>query len=265
QAGFGECSVARGLDEGLVDRLAGKRRDQRREIRRLAAGHARHPDRLGRSGAARAAEVGELPFAIEKLRRARRGIAEVHPVPGSELQQVGAGFEFGFEQQLLLLERDDAPLGPDHLAGDRMHLEVQHQVQHRANRQRCEPADATDATLRSHAASPWWARAGAAVRTAQRSVAERARGLRSVSASDGRTAFDRRSKVGVCSPLASGKWRLARAVAPAASRKKRLTIRSSRLWKLTTAKRPPALSSRSAARKPCSSSSSSPFTWIRMA
>src|SRR5690606_12768860 len=110
------------------------------------------------------------------------------------------------------------------------------EIERSAGGQGGNPADAANAALLGHAAS----RAGAAVRTAARKVAERARGLRKVSASEGRMAFESTVNVGSAESRASGRWRLARAVAPAASRRKRLTMRSSRLWKLTTARRPPA-------------------------
>src|SRR5690606_37689352 len=174
---------------------------------------------------------------------------------------VGTRLEFGFEQELLLLERDDLPFGADHFAPYRVHFQVQHQVQCRANGQCGDPADAANAAVARHAASLAWA----AVRLAQRRVAERARGLRRISASDGRIGFATSAKVGSRAAGASGKCRLERGVLPAASRRKRLTMRSSRLCKLTTARRPPALSTRSAALRPCSSSSSSPLTWMRIA
>src|SRR5690606_4667089 len=250
-----------GLDQSIVERLAGQRRDELRVGRRGISGPTGYPDRFGRPDRARAAEAGELALALEELRGARCGIAEIHPVPGGKLELVRTRLELGLEQQLLLLERNDLTLGTDDLAAHRVHLEMQHQVERGADRQRGDPADAANAALRGHAASL----DGAAVRIAARKVALRARGLRSVSASDGRIAFDTRSNVAARPARASGKWRLARAVAPDASRRKRFTMRSSRLWKLTTASRPPVLSRRSAATRPSSSSPSSPLTWIRIA
>ena len=49
---------------------------------------------------------------------------------------------------------------------------------------------------------------------------------------------------------ATGRWRDPAGVAPLRSWRKRLTMRSSRLWKVTTASRPPAEATRSAAREP---------------
>ena len=104
-----------------------------------------------------------------------------------------------------------------------------------------------------------WSHAGASVRTAVRSRAERARGFRASSASEGETGLATCSKVGAGPCAAIGRWREPAGTSPLRILRKRLTMRSSRLWKVTTAKRPPGRSDRSAARSPCSSSSSSAF------
>ena len=90
-----------------------------------------------------------------------------------------------------------------------------------------------------------------AVRTALRSRAERARGFAASSRSDGETGLATRSKVGSSGRRSAGRWREPAGVPPLRSRRKRLTIRSSRLWKVTTASRPPGFSARSAAARPC--------------
>ena len=110
-----------------------------------------------------------------------------------------------------------------------------------------------------------WSHAGASVRTADRSRAERARGLMASSRSEAATGFLTCPKLGAGPLTASGRWREPAGVAPLRLLRKRLTMRSSRLWKVTTASRPPGASARSAARSPCSSSSSSAFKWIRIA
>ena len=74
-----------------------------------------------------------------------------------------------------------------------------------------------------------------------------------------------RSNVGSRGSVSAGRWREPAGVPPLRSRKKRFTIRSSRLWKVTTASRPPGFNARSAASRPCSSSSSSAFKWMRIA
>src|SRR5690606_20569042 len=113
-----------------------------------------------------------------------RGIAEIDIVPRRQLQLVGTGFELRLQQQLLPFQRNDLPFGLHYLASHGMNLQVQHEIERGADRQHGDPAYTAKAALRSHAASL----AGAAVRVAERKVAERARGLRRISASDGRTA-----------------------------------------------------------------------------
>src|ERR1700722_5282274 len=114
-----------------------------------------------------------------------------------------------------------------------------------------------------HAAA---AQAGAAVRTAARSLAERARGLAASSASPGPFGpLNSSSKLGAAPFAAGGACRETPGVLPERSARKALTMRSSSEWKVTTASRPPAFSTRSAASKPASSSSSSAFTAIRSA
>ncbi len=73
------------------------------------------------------------------------------------------------------------------------------------------------------------------------------------------------AKLGAGPVLESGMWREAEGSLPARSTKKRLTIRSSSEWKVTTTSRPPGTSRRSAACRAATSSSSSPFTWMRSA
>ena len=104
------------------------------------------------------------------------------------------------------------------------------------------------------------------VRRAARSVADLARGLAASSRSPARTALPTASKVGAGPrSFAAGRWREPAGIAPLRLLRKRFTIRSSRLWKVTTARRPPGNKTRSAAASPPSSSASSWFTWMRMA
>ena len=76
---------------------------------------------------------------------------------------------------------------------------------------------------------------GLAVRTALLSRAERARGFAASSRSVGETGLATRSNVGSVGSTSAGRWREPAGVPPLRSRKKRLTMRSSRLWKVTTA------------------------------
>jgi len=90
--------------------------------------------------------------------------------------------------------------------------------------------------------------AGAAVRKPARSLAERARGFSSASASLAAIiAFPMGSKVAGLS-CAIGMWRDPEAL-PDRSEKNFLTIRSSSEWKVTTTNRPPGFSARSAAKR----------------
>ncbi len=72
-------------------------------------------------------------------------------------------------------------------------------------------------------------------------------------------------KIGARAAAVAGRCREPAGSLPERSRRNFLTIRSSRLWKVTTASRPPGLSTRSAAASPSASSSSSRFTWMRIA
>ena len=103
------------------------------------------------------------------------------------------------------------------------------------------------------------------VRSAARSLAERARGLRAVSASPGRTGplVTRRKLRHGLAPGAPGRWREPCAARPLRAAKNCLTIRSSSEWNVTTASRPPGLSTRSAAWSARTSSPSSSLTAIR--
>src|SRR5690606_28543722 len=198
-----------------------------------------------------APEAGPLPLVCEELPGRRRGVAEIDVVPPGRLALAGARLELGSGPQLLLFQRHDLPLRTHPVAAHGMHLEVAQHLKRRAHSKRCHPADPAKAALCDHAANL----AGSGVLSAARSVAERARGLRRVSSSAGRIALDTPANVGAGPLPVSGIWRLPRAVAPAASRRNCFTIRSSRLWKATTARFPPARSKRSAACRPSRSSS----------
>src|SRR5215217_381478 len=108
--------------------------------------------------------------------------------------------------------------------------------------------------------------AGAAVRTPARSLAERARGLAAVSASEGSTwPLNGSSKVGVGPPVTGGAWREPPGRRPARAAKKALAMRSSSEWNVTTPNRPPGFRIASAPSRPPSSSVSSSFTAMRRA
>ena len=109
-------------------------------------------------------------------------------------------------------------------------------------------------------------RGGAPVRTPKRSLAERERGLASASASLGSIGWPRgTSNVGWASAGSPGKRREAARPRPERLAKNCLTMRSSSEWKVTTARRPPGLRSRSAAARPRTSSPSSSLTAMRRA
>src|SRR5205085_1178742 len=114
--------------------------------------------------------------------------------------------------------------------------------------------------------SPLRGHGGAAVRSAARRRAARARGLRAISAALGFTARRVSNvKLGGGDPAPTGRCREARGALSLRRRKNSLTRRSSSEWKDTTASLPPGASSSSAAASPRSSSSNSSFTAIRKA
>src|SRR5262249_9816258 len=106
--------------------------------------------------------------------------------------------------------------------------------------------------------------AGASVRSAARSLAERARGLAAIAVASGVTNRPVRTRKPAGGCLASGRWRdpplrrlrVARNV---------FTMRSSSEWKATATSRPPGRSTASAAARPAASSASSSFTNRRSA
>ena len=79
---------------------------------------------------------------------------------------------------------------------------------------------------------------GVSVRTAARMRAERARGLAAISAAPGRTTRrpSRRNRAERTAVWASGAWREGLGRAAERSTRKRLTVRSSREWNVTTAR-----------------------------
>ena len=109
------------------------------------------------------------------------------------------------------------------------------------------------------------ARRGRRCGSPARSLAERARGLAAVSASLGATsACPSLSKVAARSCCFRQVARAATRL-PERSAKKRLTMRSSSEWKVTTTSRPPGFSARSAANSAWASSPSSSLTKMRSA
>ena len=163
------------------------------------------------------------------------------------------------------LGRDDLPLDPGELVALGRDLERQHVAAERGAADGRDPADGFE-TPRSCGHPFLLVHGDAEVRRATRSVAERARGLALISASPARTGLATARSWGPGRfPLGSGRWREPAGTSPLRSRRKRFTSRSSRLWKVTTASRPPGRSTCSAASSPPSSSSSSSFKWMRIA
>src|SRR5690606_9826443 len=193
------------------------------------------------SGDRREAEV-----TLGQLGDARRGV-EIAPL---RLQHM---------HRLLILQ--DLALHGGDLVLEHAHLLLDLEQDEGGDRAGSDPAE-DDETL--HAAClPSGPRAGAAVRSAARNCAERARGLARHSASLGRRV-PRNSGVKVAAALlpgaVGGAWREPPASRPLRSRRNCFTMRSSSEWKVTTASRPPGRSSFSAAARPRSSSPSSSFT-----
>src|SRR5450631_2097349 len=115
-----------------------------------------------------------------------------------------------------------------------------------------------------HAGKAAAACAGASVRSAARSFAERARGLAEISSSSGVTGrLVKMTKLGAACAI-SGRCRDP-PPALARSTRKFLTMRSSSEWNDTTTSRPPGFNTRSAAESARCSSSSSSLTKIRKA
>src|ERR1700744_2733925 len=113
-----------------------------------------------------------------------------------------------------------------------------------------------------HAGHSGAACVGASVRSAARSLAERARGLADISASSGVTGrLVKIVKLGAAFAV-SGRCRDPPPALPR-SPKKFLTMRSSREWNDTTTSRPPGFNTRSASESARCSSSSSWLTKIR--
>src|SRR4029078_8831893 len=104
--------------------------------------------------------------------------------------------------------------------------------------------------------------AGGSVRTAARKCAERALGFDLVSPSLGiRGRRLTRWKLGAPAvDFCSGRWREPFGASRLRLARKRLAMRSSSEWKVTTTRRPPAFKRSSAALKPRASSASSSFT-----
>src|SRR6185369_8841539 len=97
-----------------------------------------------------------------------------------------------------------------------------------------------------------------------RRVADRARTLLAISSADGMRRGSRLNFAGRAG-APTGAWREARGAVVARSVRKRLTMRSSRLWNETTTRRPSGLRILSAASRPRSNSPNSSFTWMRNA
>src|SRR5262245_22316644 len=106
--------------------------------------------------------------------------------------------------------------------------------------------------------------AGASVRSAARSLAERDRALAAISAGSGMTGRAVRMRKLAAGRLVSGRWR---EPPPRRLREARkvFTMRSSSEWKAITTSRPPGLSTDSAAASAAASSCSSSFTKTRSA
>src|SRR5690606_26279834 len=197
--------------------------------------------------------------------------AEAFRIPLLELAHRGAHRELGFKVADIVTRARDLLVDLCKLAARRRHLERYGVEHHREDQNEKHQADSLElASRHQHEIASFVVlppdQAGAAVRTALRNVADRARGLRASSALPGRTLRAGGWKVAARAGGASaGRWREARTSPPLRSRRKDLTIRSSVPWKLTTARRPPGRSSRSGAASPALSSSSSALMWMRIA
>ena len=83
----------------------------------------------------------------------RRGKPKFDFVQGAQLLLVGAGFKFGFKEQLFLPQRHDLPLGQPYLAFDGIDPEGQRQRKSAADGKDKGPANRPDAvTGEVHAA-----------------------------------------------------------------------------------------------------------------
>src|SRR5205085_8721235 len=172
------------------------------------------------------------------------------------LRQPAARAELGLKAPDLLFRRDDLPLDRAELVALRRDLQRHHIATQRRSTDGGDPGDGLESSG-DHPGIPSldWPQGAAFVRLATRKVAERARGLDFTSASPARTGFATASKLGL-GPRSrrSGRWREPEGRSPLRSFRNRFTTRSSRLWKVTTARRPPGFSTCSAASRPPSSS-----------
>src|SRR5579883_1696426 len=109
-------------------------------------------------------------------------------------------------------------------------------------------------------------RGGASVRAPKRNLAERARGLASISLSFGVIGWPPgTAKVGAGAGASPGRRRPAASPRPERRAKNCLTMRSSSEWNVTTTRRPPGLRIASAATSPRANSPSSSLTAMRKA
>src|SRR6185437_10780809 len=186
----------------------------------------------------------EIEEALGKLLETR-GLIKETPLGVENADLLAAGIDPVVEVGELILELHD------------LVLHLKHDIAAYAHEQRPE-----ERRKAHHAA---FSQTGAAVRSAARSRAERARGLRSISAAPGVTGLRvMRRKLGAAVGRA-GRWREPRGAASLRSRRNSFTVRSSSEWKETIASLPPGSSSRSAARRARSSSPGSSFTSMRSA
>src|SRR3954454_4908873 len=233
-----------------------------RRLARRRRSRSQHHGRLEVDLAFGLGEPGELKAALKELVRRWSGQGECASVPALQLREAPTRPDLSLKHAKVALGEDDPSLDVLERGSLRGHVERDKIAAKRRTGAAGDHEDGAEAAATHCRRS---LRGGTEVRTALRRRAERARGLAASSCSAGDTGLATRSNVGWFGSTNAGRWRDPAGVPPLRSRKKRFTIRSSRLWKVTTAKRPPGHSERSAAANPSSSSSSSALRWIRTA
>src|SRR5690606_35801050 len=170
---------------------------------------------IGTVCARQAIKRGKLPFARQILFSGRRPIAEASGIPLLELTHRGAYRDLRFQVTDIVARARDLLVDLGKLAARRCHLERYRIEHHCKDQDEKHQADSLElASCHQHEIASFGVapdQAGAAVRTALRSVAERARGLRASSALPGRTLRAGGWKVAARAGGASaGRWREAR-------------------------------------------------------
>ena len=218
------------------------------------AGLCRAGRRVGGLVLERLLEGGER----SQLRRLDRHQAEMPRRQPAQPLRLGEQAELRLQDVDLLLLADDLAAQAAHFLLQALHLVGHGQQHHRkgdrqqqAERRRLpdEGGPAGHAALLDVSEDDGPAdgpQAGAPVRSAARSRAERARGFRAVSCADGRIArvvISRKLGSRTLAGAASGLWRDGLGLRPLRRRRNAFTRRSSSEWKATTTSRPPGASS----------------------